>query len=526
TRNLFRLLLLFLLFVCIVSLVEATKSKGGGSKKSNKSVKGLFKSGNGNSKGKSDHSGKGGPVIDLMKDKIAKEKSKSHGSDKIAKEKSKSHGSVIDLMKDKIAKEKSKSKSKIKSDLKPFKSKLISKHSKKPSKTSDIEEKSSKSSDDRTSETRQKPNKRPPVTNKQETIKRPPVTDRPETTFGPTVTDGPEQMELPPSTEGPGTRYIMTEPPMTTEDPDDEATTTETVSVSSPDGCKVGNATYEIGRSVFPTWSGLAGRSVFPTWSGLAGRSVFPTWSWLAGRSVFPTWSGLAGRSVFPTWSGLAGRSVFPTWSGLAGRAVFPTWRGLAGTFPHPSEKCHVCRCHVTGDVTCERRRCPRPPCGVGRHVTSSDGCCSVCESACKAVSCPAIACPSRLWLFDENSCCPKCGCRYKGDLVPMGPVGLRCDGCTCNGNGVTCSPAPCPATPLQCVDPVRDENSCQYYCPKGKTCSVGDFVLKYGEIVRLEDKYCTCVGDWFPVAFCAKVKMPCNIHDLQETMCVSEPQM
>jgi len=59
-----------------------------------------------------------------------------------------------------------------------------------------------------------------------------------------------------------------------------------------------------------------------------------------------------------------------------------------------------------------------------------------------------------------------------------------------------------------------------------GKTCGLNDFVIKYGEIVQIEDRYCACVGDWFPNAFCASVHLPCKVQDLREPMCLAEPEI
>ncbi|XP_052245756.1 kielin/chordin-like protein [Dreissena polymorpha] len=164
--------------------------------------------------------------------------------------------------------------------------------------------------------------------------------------------------------------------------------------------------------------------------------------------------------------------------------------------------------------------------CGEQRQVPTADGCCLQCDVPCRAERrmCQKLTCDNRNFIFPADSCCPTCGCRYEGELYAQGPFGNKCDACVCDNGLVTCSPTPCPRPALQCVDPVRNETTCTYGCPNGKTCTDGERVIRYGQTIDTGDKLCTCLGEWFPNAFCAAKALPCTVTKLQAEACVGEP--
>lgn len=56
-----------------------------------------------------------------------------------------------------------------------------------------------------------------------------------------------------------------------------------------------------------------------------------------------------------------------------------------------------------------------------------------------------------------------------------------------------------------------------------GKTCKMGEVVIKYGEFKIVGKKVCTCVGDWYPRAFCNQKIAIDVMKQLMNRMCVAD---
>ncbi|WAQ93788.1 HMU-like protein [Mya arenaria] len=135
------------------------------------------------------------------------------------------------------------------------------------------------------------------------------------------------------------------------------------------------------------------------------------------------------------------------------------------------NDPCNTCECFANGQFNCEKRPCDPPKCGVNKQKKNECGC-LVPDDSCKDLVCPKLECPEDQRYFAPESCCETCQCSVNGVLVPEGPFEDHCDACVCKGGVVTCSPPTCPTEPLECVDPVVDEN-CNWICPNGANCMI-----------------------------------------------------
>ncbi|XP_052809553.1 kielin/chordin-like protein [Mya arenaria] len=136
------------------------------------------------------------------------------------------------------------------------------------------------------------------------------------------------------------------------------------------------------------------------------------------------------------------------------------------GPFVDTAYPCKTCECYPKGDYNCQQQACPIPRCGVKKQIKDKCGC-PVCVDSCKYARCPTVVCPENQKYFEPDSCCETCQCLVDGKWIPEGPFGDRCDACVCKWGTVKCSPPACPIKPLQCVDPIINEN-CNWHCPNG----------------------------------------------------------